>query len=91
MPNEGAQVFRQWQSAGEDDRTLSLLVAPSLPGMAAVQVPTTELLLLFQGNKTEDAFAKSSSSGQLEAQRRPPLGPKRFRAAAASTHAPGRR
>ncbi|KAM6381516.1 UAP56-interacting factor-like isoform 3-T3 [Pluvialis apricaria] len=46
-----------------------------------------------EGNKNNDAFAKSSSSsGQQEGQgrRRPPPGPKRFRAAAASTHAPGR-
>ncbi|XP_010136277.1 PREDICTED: UAP56-interacting factor-like, partial [Buceros rhinoceros silvestris] len=43
------------------------------------------------GNKNNDAFAKSSSSGQLEGRRQPPPGPKRFRAAAASTHALGRR
>ncbi|KAM6061231.1 leucine zipper protein 4 isoform 3-T3 [Chlamydotis macqueenii] len=43
-----------------------------------------------EGNKNNDAFAKSSSSGQPEGQRRPPAGPKKFRAAPASTHAPGR-
>ncbi|XP_075369196.1 UAP56-interacting factor-like isoform X1 [Mycteria americana] len=43
-----------------------------------------------EGNKNNDAFTKSSSSGQPEGRRRPPPGPKRFRAAAASTHAPGR-
>ncbi|XP_064319077.1 UAP56-interacting factor isoform X1 [Phalacrocorax carbo] len=43
-----------------------------------------------EGNKTNDAFTKSSSSGQPEGRRRPPPGPRRFRAAAASTHAPGR-
>ncbi|XP_074003512.1 UAP56-interacting factor-like isoform X2 [Numenius arquata] len=42
-----------------------------------------------EGNRNDDAFAKSS--GQPEGRRRPPPGPKRFRAAAASTHAPGRR
>ncbi|KAM6117068.1 UAP56-interacting factor-like isoform 3-T3 [Pterocles gutturalis] len=44
-----------------------------------------------EGTKNDDAFAKSSSSGQLEGQRRPPPGPKRFRATAASAYAPGRR
>ncbi|XP_064374433.1 UAP56-interacting factor-like isoform X2 [Dromaius novaehollandiae] len=43
-----------------------------------------------EGNKSNDAFAKSGSSGDPEARRRPPLGPKRFRAAAANTHAAGR-
>ncbi|XP_071613640.1 UAP56-interacting factor-like isoform X2 [Heliangelus exortis] len=43
-----------------------------------------------EGNKNKDAFTKSSSSAQPEGQQRPP-GPKRFRAAAASTHTPGRR
>ncbi|XP_005500532.2 UAP56-interacting factor isoform X1 [Columba livia] len=41
-----------------------------------------------EGNKNNDAFAKSSSNGQLEGRRWPPPGPKRFRAAAASTSAP---
>ncbi|XP_030305087.1 UAP56-interacting factor isoform X2 [Calypte anna] len=44
-----------------------------------------------EGNKNKDAFTKSSSSAQPEGQQRPPLGPKRFRAAAGSTHTPGRR
>ncbi|KAM6299993.1 UAP56-interacting factor-like isoform 3-T3 [Aegotheles albertisi] len=43
-----------------------------------------------EGNKNNDAFTKSGSSGQTEERRRPPPGPKRFRAAATSTHAPGR-
>ncbi|XP_053931955.1 UAP56-interacting factor isoform X2 [Cuculus canorus] len=43
-----------------------------------------------EGNKN-NAFAKSSGSGQLEGRQRPPPGPKRFRAAAANTQAPGRR
>ncbi|XP_068019749.1 UAP56-interacting factor-like isoform X3 [Melanerpes formicivorus] len=42
-------------------------------------------------DRNTDAFAKSSSSGQPEGRRRPPLGPKRFGAAAASTQASGRR
>ncbi|XP_065499139.1 UAP56-interacting factor-like isoform X3 [Caloenas nicobarica] len=41
-----------------------------------------------EGNKNNDAFAKSSSNGQPEGRRWPPPGPKRFRAAAASTSAP---
>ncbi|OXB79688.1 UNVERIFIED_CONTAM: hypothetical protein H355_011074 [Colinus virginianus] len=57
---------------------------------ASVQVATADLSLLFQGNKSEDAFTKSSS-GQPEARRRPPSGPRRFRAAAAGTSTPGRR
>ncbi|XP_010289279.1 PREDICTED: UAP56-interacting factor-like, partial [Phaethon lepturus] len=44
-----------------------------------------------EGNKNNDAFAKTSSNGQPDGRRRPPPGPKRFRAAAASTHALGRR
>ncbi|XP_009991336.1 PREDICTED: UAP56-interacting factor-like, partial [Tauraco erythrolophus] len=44
-----------------------------------------------EGNKNSDAFAKSSSSGQPEGRQRPPPGPKRFRAAATSTCAPGKR
>ncbi|XP_068019750.1 UAP56-interacting factor-like isoform X4 [Melanerpes formicivorus] len=44
-----------------------------------------------QEDRNTDAFAKSSSSGQPEGRRRPPLGPKRFGAAAASTQASGRR
>ncbi|XP_042663285.1 UAP56-interacting factor-like isoform X2 [Tyto alba] len=43
-----------------------------------------------EGDQSSDAFSKSSSGGQPEGRRRPPPGPKRFRAAAASTHAPGR-
>ncbi|XP_075291748.1 UAP56-interacting factor isoform X2 [Opisthocomus hoazin] len=43
-----------------------------------------------EGNKNNDAFAKSSSSGQPEGWRRQPPGPKRFRAATASNHALGR-
>ncbi|XP_054244564.1 UAP56-interacting factor-like [Indicator indicator] len=42
-------------------------------------------------DKNNDAFAKSSSSGQPEGWRRPPPGPKRFSAAAAITQASGRR
>ncbi|XP_068812727.1 leucine zipper protein 4 isoform X1 [Struthio camelus] len=40
-----------------------------------------------EGSKSDDVFAKSGSSGQPEARRRPPPGLKRFRAAAANTHA----
>ncbi|XP_069723496.1 UAP56-interacting factor-like isoform X3 [Phaenicophaeus curvirostris] len=43
-----------------------------------------------EGNKNNNAFSKSSASGQLEGRQRPPPGPKRFRAAAASTQAPGK-
>ncbi|XP_062441052.1 UAP56-interacting factor-like [Rhea pennata] len=43
-----------------------------------------------EGNKSDDAFAKGGGGGQPEARRRPLLGPKRFRAAAANTHAAGR-
>lgn len=76
---------------GKDGRVLSLVLAPSSCTEIAAQVATAELLLLFQGNKNTDAFTTSSSSGQPEGRRRPPPGPKRFRAAAASTHTPGRR
>ncbi|XP_064015161.1 UAP56-interacting factor-like isoform X2 [Pogoniulus pusillus] len=44
-----------------------------------------------QDKKNSDAFAKSGSSGQPEGRPRPPPGPKRFGAAAASTQASGRR
>lgn len=76
---------------GKDGRVLLLALAPSSFTNIAARVATAELSLLFQGNKNNDAFAKKSSSGQPEGRRRPPPGPKRFRAAAASTHAPGRR
>ncbi|XP_075619324.1 UAP56-interacting factor isoform X7 [Balearica regulorum gibbericeps] len=43
-----------------------------------------------EGNKNNEAFTKSSNSRQLEGRQQPPPGPKKFRAAATSTHAPGR-
>lgn len=76
---------------GQDGCVLSLALAPSSCTEIVARVATAELSLLFQGNKNSDAFDKSSSSGQPEGRRRPPPGPKRFRAAAASTHALGRR
>ncbi|XP_032052436.1 UAP56-interacting factor-like isoform X2 [Aythya fuligula] len=75
---------RQFRNTGPGPRRRA---AAALNGVS----PLNRQASAQEGNKTEDAFAKSSSSGQQEAQRRPPLGPKRFRAAAASTHAPGRR
>uniref|UniRef100_A0A8B9TU05 Forty-two-three domain-containing protein 1 n=1 Tax=Anas platyrhynchos TaxID=8839 RepID=A0A8B9TU05_ANAPL len=74
---------RQFRNTGPGPRRRA---AAALNGVS----PLNRQASAQEGNKTEDGFAKSSSSGQLEAQRRPPLGPKRFRAAAASTHAPGR-
>lgn len=77
---------------GEEGSERAPALAPSPGTAAAVRAAVAELSRLFQGNKNNDAFAKSSSSsGQPEGRRRPPPGPKRFRAAAASTPAPGRR
>ncbi|XP_031450049.1 UAP56-interacting factor-like isoform X3 [Phasianus colchicus] len=59
--------------------------AAALSGVSPLNRPASAQ----EGNKSEDAFPKSSS-GQPEARRRPPPGPRRFRAAAASTSAPGR-
>nr|XP_013809432.1 PREDICTED: UAP56-interacting factor-like [Apteryx mantelli mantelli] len=68
--------------AGKDGR--SPLAGDGAPVTAALSP-------LSQGHKSDDAFAKSGSSGQQpEARRRPPLGPKGFGAAAAGTHAAGR-
>ncbi|KAM6253365.1 UAP56-interacting factor-like [Porphyrio hochstetteri] len=60
--------------------------AAPLKGLSPLNRPASSQ----EGNKNDD-FTKSSNSGQLEGQRRPPRGPRRFRAAAASTHTPGRR
>ncbi|OXB55759.1 hypothetical protein ASZ78_009840 [Callipepla squamata] len=60
--------------------------AAALSGVSPLNRPASAQ----EGNKSEDAFTKSSS-GQPEAQRRPPSGPRRFRAAAAGPSTPGRR
>ncbi|XP_025921969.1 UAP56-interacting factor-like isoform X1 [Apteryx rowi] len=67
--------------------------AAALNGVSPLnrQASAQEVGAIMKGHKSDDAFAKSGSSGQqLEARRRPPLGPKGFGAAAAGTHAAGR-
>ncbi|XP_051486457.1 UAP56-interacting factor-like isoform X1 [Apus apus] len=74
---------RQLRNAGPGPRRRA---AASLNGVSPLNRQTSAQ----EGKKNNDGFAKSSSSGQPEGQQRPPPGPKRFRAAAASTQAPGR-
>ncbi|XP_056215958.1 UAP56-interacting factor-like [Falco biarmicus] len=53
--------------------------------------PLNRQALAQEGSKNSEAFTKSNSSGQPDGRRRPPPGPKRFRAAPSSNNAPGRR
>ncbi|XP_010168242.1 UAP56-interacting factor-like, partial [Antrostomus carolinensis] len=74
---------RQFRNTGPGPRRRA---AAALSGVS----PLNRQASAQEGNKNNDAFTKSSS-GQTEGRRRPPPGPKRFRAAAASTHTLGRR
>ncbi|KAM6323123.1 leucine zipper protein 4 [Podargus strigoides] len=75
---------RQFRNAGPGPRRRA---AAALNGVS----PLNRQASAREGNEDNDAFAKSSGgSGQPEGRRRPPPGPRRFRAAAGSTHAPGR-
>lgn len=69
---------------------LSLALTACSCTKIVLQVTAAEVSLLFQGTKTSNTFAKSSS-GQQEEQPQPSPGTKRFRADAASICAPERR